>query len=77
MEYNIKWNKIIQGEKRKMSIQIPNDPIMLLSVVNMKLRDSYPSLEALCEDMQISPEELESRLRAVGYEYSKETNQFK
>lgn len=60
-----------------MSIQLPNDPIMLLSVVNMKLRDSYPSLEALCEDTEISPEELMSRLKAVGYEYNKETNQFK
>lgn len=61
----------------KMSINLPNDPIMLLSVVNMKLRDCYPSLEALCEDADISSEELESRLRAVGYEYDKETNQFK
>lgn len=60
-----------------MSIQLPNDPIMLLSVVNMKLRDSYSSLEALCEDTEISPEELENKLRAVGYEYDKETNQFK
>ena len=61
----------------KMSINLPNDPIMLLSVVNMKLRDCYPSLEALCEDADISSEELENRLRAVGYEYDKETNQFK
>ena len=60
-----------------MSINLPSDPIMLLSVVNMKLRDSYPTLEALCEDMDISTEELESRLKAAGYEYSKETNQFK
>lgn len=60
-----------------MSINLPNDPIMLLSVVNMKLRDSYPTLEALCEDMEISPEELESRLKAVGVEYDKENNQFK
>ncbi|MDD6991991.1 MAG: DUF4250 domain-containing protein [Oscillospiraceae bacterium] len=60
-----------------MSINLPNDPIMLLSVVNMKLRDSYPTLEALCEDMEISPEELESRLKAVGFEYDKENNQFK
>ncbi|MBP0958093.1 MAG: DUF4250 domain-containing protein [Oscillospiraceae bacterium] len=58
-------------------MNLPNDPIMLLSVVNMKLRDCYPSLEALCEDADISSEELENRLRAVGYEYDKETNQFK
>ena len=27
---------------------LPSDPIMLLSVVNLKLRDFYPSLDALC-----------------------------
>ena len=30
---------------------LPSDPIMLLSVVNLKLRDFYPSLDALCDDM--------------------------
>ena len=30
---------------------LPNDPMMLLSFVNMKLRDQYGSLEALCEDL--------------------------
>lgn len=29
---------------------IPNDPVMLLSCINLKLRDFYPSLEAFCED---------------------------
>ena len=27
---------------------IPKDPAMLLSFINLKLRDYYPSLEALC-----------------------------
>ena len=30
---------------------IPNDPVMLLSFVNMKLRDKYASLEVMCEDL--------------------------
>ena len=30
---------------------LPSDPIMLLSVVNLKLRDFYPSLDALCDDL--------------------------
>jgi len=55
---------------------LPNDPIMLLSVVNMKLRDCYASLEALCEDMDVRPEELTQKLAEVGYEYSRERNQF-
>ena len=33
---------------------LPKDPIMLLSMVNMKLRDRYASLDALCEDMDVS-----------------------
>jgi phage-related protein len=37
---------------------LPNDPIMLLSAVNMKLRDQYPSLDALCEDMDVDKDEI-------------------
>ena len=55
---------------------LPNDPIMLLSAVNMKLRDSYPSLDALCEDMDVSRDDIISKLAEVGYEYSEERNQF-
>lgn len=58
-------------------MNIPNDPVMLLSFVNMKLRDIYPSLEALCDDMDISESEITEKLRAVGYEYDSKTNQFK
>ena len=55
---------------------LPGDPIMLLSFVNMKLRDQYASLEALCEDMDVDSEEIASKLAAVGYEYNTERNQF-
>ena len=55
---------------------LPNDPIMLLSAVNMKLRDSYPSLDALCEDMDVSRDEIIRKLAEGGYEYSEERNQF-
>ena len=50
--------------------RLPNDPMMLMSVINMKLRDQYPSLDALCEDMDINRTELEERLAAAGFEYS-------
>ncbi len=56
---------------------LPNDPIMLLSVVNMKLRDFYSSLEEMCEDMDIDMDEVRSRLGSVGFEYDKEQNRFK
>ena len=55
---------------------LPTDPIMLLSVVNTKLRDRYDSLEALCEDMNVTPEVLELALAAVGYRYDEDRNQF-
>ena len=55
---------------------LPNDPIMLLSAVNMKLRDQYASLDALCEDLDIEIEEISAKLAEVGYVYSQERNQF-
>lgn len=55
---------------------LPKDPIMLMSMINMKLRDFYPTLEALCEDMEIDQAELEDTLKAVGFEYSRENNKF-
>ncbi|MCI8736556.1 MAG: DUF4250 domain-containing protein [Lachnospiraceae bacterium] len=55
---------------------IPSDPIMLLSFINLKLRDYYSSLEALCEDMDISGEEITEKLAAVNYHYDAEKNQF-
>lgn len=55
---------------------LPKDPIMLMSVINMKLRDFYPSLEALCEDMNLDRTDLEATLKAAGYEYNRENNKF-
>ena len=47
---------------------------MLMSVINMKLRDFYPSLDALCDDMELDRAELEATLKASGFEYNKEHN---
>ena len=55
---------------------LPGDPIMLLSFVNMKLRDQYPSLDALCEDLDVSKAAIVEKLSMVGYEYDKEMNRF-
>lgn len=55
---------------------IPQDPMMLMSFINMKLRDFYPSLDALCEDLEISREELEEKLGKAGFEYSEENKRF-
>ena len=55
---------------------LPKDPILLLSVVNTKLRDYYPSLDALCDDMGVSREVLEEKLGMIDYRYDAEKNQF-
>lgn len=55
---------------------IPKDPVMLLSFLNLKLRDYYPSFEALCEDLDINAAETEEKLKAIGYVYDKSRNQF-
>lgn len=55
---------------------LPNDPMILLSVINMKLRDSYPGLDELCEDMEVDREMIEKKLEQIDYRYDEETNQF-
>ena len=55
---------------------LQKDPILLLSVVNTKLRDYYPSLDALCDDMDVSREVLEEKLGMIDYRYDAEKNQF-
>ena len=55
---------------------LPKDPILLLSVVNTKLRDYYPSLDALCDDMDVSREVLQEKLGMIDYRYDAEKNQF-
>lgn len=56
--------------------ELPQDPMMLLSVVNMKLRDEYDSLDALCEDYGCDPQSLCDQLAAIGYEYNEAQNRF-
>ncbi|MEE3495562.1 MAG: DUF4250 domain-containing protein [Butyrivibrio sp.] len=58
---------------------LPQDPVMLLSFLNMKLRDNYSSLDALCDDLDISKEELAEitgKLEEIGYTYNPDRNQF-
>lgn len=50
---------------------------MLLSVVNTKLRDDFPSLDELCMSLDVNREELESRLHDAGFDYMPSINQFR
>ncbi|MBQ1638514.1 MAG: DUF4250 domain-containing protein [Ruminococcus sp.] len=55
---------------------IPNDPMILLSYINTKLRDDYPTLDALCDDLQADKAEIEAKLKAIDYTYNAELNRF-
>ncbi|MDY5986105.1 DUF4250 domain-containing protein [Sporofaciens sp. SGI.106] len=59
-----------------MQMNLPSDPMLLLSVVNTKLRDYYSSLDALCEDMQVDRETLVNKLKGIDYEYDESRHQF-
>lgn len=65
------------GWGRYKNMKLPSDPYMLLSIINMKLRDSYDSLDELCASMGIDKAELEKRLGDAGFEYMEKVNQFK
>lgn len=58
-------------------MQLPMDPVMLLSVVNTQLRDNYDSLEALAEAADTTAEDLKKKLSVIGYRYNQTQNQFK
>ena len=57
-------------------MNMPNDPVMLLSFINLKLRDCYGSLDALCEDLLVPKDEIINKLSSIDYEYDESTNQF-
>lgn len=55
---------------------LPKDPAMLLSYVNLKLRDFYKDLQSLCDDLDVSEQEIADKLASIDYHYDKEKNQF-
>ena len=55
---------------------LPKDPLLLMSVVNTKLRDYYADLDALCDDLNEDRAALEEKLAAIGYRYDPQRNQF-
>lgn len=56
--------------------ELPQDPAMLLSYVNTRLRDDFDSLDDMCLALGISREELTARLADAGFEYSPENKRF-
>ena len=57
-------------------MKLPEDPVMLHSIVNMNLRDQYASLDDLCDDLNVLSVELEEKLGEIGYFYNAKENRF-
>ena len=55
---------------------IPKDPVMLLSFINLKLRDYYSSFDVLCEDLDVDGAEIVDKLSGINYQYDADKNQF-
>ena len=57
-------------------MELPKDPMILFSFVNTKLRDNYASLDLLCDDLNVSKEDILERLASAGFEYNQQLNKF-
>lgn len=55
---------------------LPQDPVILLSYVNTRLRDACTDLDDLCAQEDADRAELEHRLEAIDYRYDPQRNQF-
>lgn len=56
---------------------LPNDPVIMLSVVNTLLRDKYSSLDELAKGENLSAKDISHRLEIIDYRYDAGSNQFK
>ena len=55
---------------------LPSDPAMLMSYVNMQLRDNYASLADFCEDMAFDTDTFLAYMKSKGWEYNLPANKF-
>ena len=58
-------------------MNLPKDPMILLSFVNTKLRDEFTDLEEFCKEENISIESLKEQLESIGFQYNETIRQFK
>ncbi len=55
---------------------IPNDPAILLSFVNTKLRDEYSDLDELCKSLCADRSDIIKKLSDIGFSYDSKLNRF-
>ncbi len=57
-------------------MNLPKDPVMLLSFVNTQLRDNYSSLKELADAYDANMDELVAKLAQINYHYDAAANKF-
>ena len=58
------------------NMTLPKDPVMLLSLINTKLRDYNSSLDDFCKENDLNEDEIKEKLEMIDYHYNEEHNQF-
>ena len=69
------WKERIIRERGEM-VNIPKDPVMLLSYINTQLRDNYPDMDELCRSLRLDRKDVDEKLASIDYEYDPEKNQY-
>lgn len=62
--------------KTGVDAMIPKDPFMLLSWINMQLRDYYPNLDELCNSLDLNKKSLEITMGSIDFQYDPKSNSF-
>lgn len=57
-------------------MNLPKDPVMLLSVVNTQLRDKYENISELAAAYMVDEQEITDKLAQIQYTYDRQRNQF-
>ncbi len=57
-------------------MNIPKDPVMLLSFVNTQLRDNYASLDEFAAAYGVEAEDIKKKLGDIDYSYDEDGNRF-
>lgn len=58
------------------NMTLPKDPVMLLSLINTKLRDFNSSLDDFCKENNLNEDELKKKLEMIDYHYDEFKNKF-
>ena len=58
------------------NMTLPKDPVMLLSLINTKLRDFNSSLDDVCKENNLNEDEIKKKLEMIDYHYDEFKNKF-